>query len=188
VRDERPAWQRGPWQAPRKTSPLLGIVALLILAAGAAYLWLAQDNPQTTPESASLEQSVAGAPYAVDGDTLEFGDRRVRLVGIDAPELAQTCKDASGKTWTCGAEAQRQLKALVANGGVTCTSTEYDEYGRDLGRCMVGKRNINAVLVKTGWAVSYGDYRPEQKVAKAAKAGIWRGSFVTPAYWRDGLR
>jgi endonuclease YncB( thermonuclease family) len=31
-----------------------------------------------------------------DGDTVKFGKQRIRLFGIDAPEKAQHCDDASG--------------------------------------------------------------------------------------------
>lgn len=35
---------------------------------------------------------VSGPAYAVDGDTLILNDRQVRLAGIDAPELDQSCQ------------------------------------------------------------------------------------------------
>lgn len=43
------------------------------------------------------------AAIAIDGDTLRIDDRRIRLSAIDAPELSQTCRDATG-----GADPMRQ--------------------------------------------------------------------------------
>jgi endonuclease YncB( thermonuclease family) len=53
----------------------------------------------------ALATMVEGRARVVDGDTLEVGGRKVRLFGIDAPELDQTC-DAEGQLWACGAEAR----------------------------------------------------------------------------------
>ena len=46
---------------------------------------------------------IAGHAEVTDGDTLRIGATRIRLTGIDAPELAQTCTGQSGKEWPCGA-------------------------------------------------------------------------------------
>lgn len=32
-----------------------------------------------------------------DGDTIRVGEARIRLFGIDAPEIAQMCQDAQGR-------------------------------------------------------------------------------------------
>ena len=42
-----------------------------------------------------------GEARAIDGDTLQLGDMRLRLHGIDAPELRQTCENAAGAIWSC---------------------------------------------------------------------------------------
>ncbi len=39
-------------------------------------------------------------------------------------------------------------------------------------------------MVRAGWAISYGDYRSEERKARRAKAGLWAGEFVEPADWR----
>src|SRR5262245_62768957 len=54
----------------------------------------------------------AGGTIVNDGDTLTQGTERVRLLGIDAPELAQTCvKD--GAPYPCGRRSREMLARLV---------------------------------------------------------------------------
>jgi endonuclease YncB( thermonuclease family) len=47
---------------------------------------------------------VAGEPTVLDGDTIVVAGDRVRLQGIDAPELHQMCT-AYGQDWLCGRTA-----------------------------------------------------------------------------------
>lgn len=51
----------------------------------------------------------AQAVRVTDGDTLMLAGQRVRLWGIDAPELHQRCPDR----WLAGIEATRAMRALV---------------------------------------------------------------------------
>ena len=46
--------------------------------------------------------------------------------------------------------------------------------------------DVNAWMVRQGWAVAYysATYRPEESAAHAAKRGIWAGSFMLPSEWR----
>ncbi len=63
-----------------------------------------------------------GEARAIDGDTLQVGDTRLRLHGIDAPELRQTCEDSAGAVWACGRRAALELAAAVAGGEIHCIS------------------------------------------------------------------
>ena len=45
--------------------------------------------------------TLSGTARAVDGDTLDLSGERVRLIGIDAPELDQSCQ-RDGQGWACG--------------------------------------------------------------------------------------
>ena len=131
---------------------------------------------------------VAGAAQVIDGDTLVIGERRIRILGIDAPERDQTCHDGAGHTWHCGADARRALAAHVARQQVSCHVAGQDRYGRDLARCAIGVTDLAEWLVREGWAVPAGDeqgrYRAAGREAEASRKGIWSGSFTQPADWR----
>ena len=42
----------------------------------------------------------------VDGDTIHIGRNKIRLVGIDTPEIRQTCRTHDGTEWHCGVFAR----------------------------------------------------------------------------------
>jgi len=96
-----------------------------------------------------------GEARAVDGDTLQVGDTRLRLHGIDAPELRQTCEDSAGEAWACGRRAASELAAAMAGGGIHCISRERDRYQRLVATRWSQGRDIGQSLVSHGWAVAY---------------------------------
>lgn len=127
---------------------------------------------------------VAGRAMVVDGDTLRVGGDRIRLVGLDAPELEQTCRGADGGEWRCGTAARTLVIRLVGAGAVSCAPTGRDRYDRVLARCSSGGADIGRQVVRAGLAVAYGDYFAEEAEARRARAGMWAGSFTPPAEWR----
>lgn len=128
---------------------------------------------------------IVGQARVVDGDTLEIDGHRIRLEGIDAPENAQTCGRRWIGTWSCGKSAARALSDLVAGRRITCRSMGRDKYGRILGVCSVGESDINAEMVRRGYAwafVKYSrSYVAEEAEAREARAGIWQGD-AEPAW------
>lgn len=61
---------------------------------------------------AACAESVApltGRAAVIDGDTIEIAGKRIRMVGIDAPESGQSCADEAGNPWRCGTLAARAL-------------------------------------------------------------------------------
>jgi endonuclease YncB( thermonuclease family) len=131
---------------------------------------------------------IIGNAFIIDGDTLSISGTRIRLIDIDAPELDQTCLDARGQDWPCGRQASAQLRSHVRGRDLTCQPKSKDQYGRVLATCSLPDgSNINSWMVQQGWAVTsgYADvYRTQQADAKAAKRGLWNGSFIQPREWR----
>lgn len=128
-------------------------------------------------------ETLAGIPQVVDGDSLTLDGTRLRLVGIDAPELGQTCVGPSGD-YPCGREARNALASLIGRGQVTCQASRRDRYDRLLARCEAGGVDLNRAMVEQGWAVAYGDHDDAERAAREAGRGLWAGNFERPQDWR----
>lgn len=129
------------------------------------------------------EKQFAGNAFAIDGDTLAMEGRRVRLRGIDAPELSQTCQRGT-LTYRCGEEARTAIRGLIAGRTVTCRTRGRDRFFRDLATCDVDGQDIGADLVRRGFAIAYGAYADEEQEAREARRGVWAGPFERPQDWR----
>ena len=127
---------------------------------------------------------LSGIGRSIDGDSLMVGQQEVRLFGIDALEFTQTCT-REGQPWACGSAAADQLSKLMSGKQVTCVSVGVDKHRRVLARCSVGATDLNRTMVATGYALAYRryskDYISAEDSAKAAKRGIWSGTFQLPS-------
>jgi endonuclease YncB( thermonuclease family) len=164
-----------PWRRNAPISQPLALAAILVAIALVAIV-------------ATLVQQ-AGPPLlgraeVVDGDTLRMGAVRIRLLGLDAPELAQTCTDGNGADWPCGAKAKAFVETLVRGADLDCRPSGRDRYGRTLARCSTAGGDLGHAIVAAGWAISLPAYASEEAAARAAGQGIWAGTFVAPADWR----
>ena len=129
----------------------------------------------------------------VDGDTIHIGQNKIRLVGIDTPEILQTCRTHEGQEWQCGVFARDTLKTLLAvNKTINCHITGRDRYQRLLGKCYAGKNNIDVQqkLVREGWAVAFytNDYKADERQARRASRGLWSGEFERPDQFRKNSK
>ena len=132
---------------------------------------------------------ISGLAKVTDGDTIRIKSERIRLHGIDAPELQQQCGTEAGELYQCGRSAAEKLRETIGNQPVDCQFLERDRYNRIIGTCFnaTGK-NIQSWMVEEGWAVAYRRYSTryveEETAAREARRGIWRGSFTMPWIWR----
>lgn len=150
------------------------VVAIVLLGALAGLVHLLTTRSQ---------QVLRGRATVQDGDSLRLGQIRLRLSGIDAPELSQTCR-ANGARSHCGRMARAHLVALTADRPVNCTGSQQDRFGRLLVRCATGGIDLNRTMVRDGWAVSFDDFPAEEAEAREAGRGLWSGEFMAPADWR----
>lgn len=129
-------------------------------------------------------ETIGGSARQADGDTLDIGGQKIRLLHIDAPESDQLCNDSRGRAYLCGKEATDQLRRLINGQRVTCTGVEYDRYDRLLAVCHTAKVDLNGEMVRRGWAVRYdpenSDYLAEELEAAKGGRGLWQGDFVRP--------
>jgi endonuclease YncB( thermonuclease family) len=172
---------RGGW--PSRRPAFLLAIALVFLAG-----FYALSRPRLERALAERQPPLVGSAWIVDGDSIRLAGRSIRLDGIDAPEWDQTCLDAGGQTWRCGRAASRALRERIRGHTVSCRPRALDRYGRTIAGCALADgSDLNAWMVREGWAIASGfagTYAPEQAEAKAAKRGIWDGTFISPANWR----
>ena len=171
-----------------KIEPVFGHIRCHALAAALAVL-VASAGPRP-----GLAQEIAGRPQVIDAGVLDFSGRRVRLHGIDAPELTQTCRTA-GRSWTCGRDARWAAINRIHPHWVSCDARGHGPEGTELAVCYLagfGQYELNVWLVAQGWALAAPGapqaYAAAQAAAEANRKGLWRGEFVPPRAWRQGPR
>lgn len=125
----------------------------------------------------------SGSARAADGDTITMDGRRIRLSGMDAPELAQACRRDEAD-WYCGAAARSHLAEMLRRGTLSCSLIGTDKYQRTLARCRSGEDDLGERMVRDGLAVSYGDYQDAEALARAERKGLWGSAFDRPQDWR----
>lgn len=83
----------------------------------------------------------AGAVRVHDGDTFSTSRGKVRLYGVDTPELSE------GR----GKAARQRLAELLASGPITVVPRLEDVYGRTVADVYVGGRNVAHILREEGF-------------------------------------
>jgi len=133
-----------------------------------------------------------GIASVLDADTLVVAEVRVRLIGIDAPEDDQTCL-VDDHEWPCGQVATAAVDDLVGVEPVHCEVYGHDRWGRALAVCYQGGLDLNAAIVRSGWALAWypgtgavlgPSYEAAEEEARLKTAGVWQGSFTEPWRWR----
>lgn len=133
-------------------------------------------------------EEIVGKARAIDGDTLTIDGTIVRLLGVDAPELNQTCLTRKNKTSRCGDLSRQMLDTLFKNVTVKCRGEEKDPDGALVAVCFAGPFDINEQMVASGWALPVRQeteaYVRAEGFARARLEGMWRGTFTPPWQWR----
>lgn len=94
-----------------------------------------------------------------DGDTFRCGTIRVRLAGIDAPEMPGHCRRGRDCTPGDPLASRNSLASMLQQTPVNCLKTDTDRYGRTIASCTAGGVNLSCELVRSGFAVKrYGGY------------------------------
>ena len=127
---------------------------------------------------------IAGDAVAIESHNLKL---RVRLAGIDSPELPEQ---------PYSQHAKRYLADLVLNKFVDLKRFGKDRYGFILGVIRIGTKDVNLEMVKAGYAEASKEQLPKgfnitpyltaEAEARKAKQGMWvqGDSYVSPEHWR----
>jgi len=121
----------------------------------------------------------------LDGDTVLIhrpnGLVKIRLAGIDAPEMAQAY----------GAISKRSLSDMVMGRQVKIASQAMDQYGRMVAHLNINGQDVNAEQIRQGMAWEYSSYHSNkvlvalQGEARLASRGLWAQNDPTPPWeWR----
>jgi len=123
-----------------------------------------------------------------DGDTLAAscpdGEVRVRVFGIDAPEMGQ-------EPW--GDRSKEALRGLLPRrDSVRLRVMDQDRYHRTVAQVFAGERDVGLEMVRQGRARVYEQYNDSpvyqqaEAEARRARRGIWEkpGGQQDPATWR----
>jgi endonuclease YncB( thermonuclease family) len=164
-----------------KKAPLMGAFLL-----SAFYLAGARGQCPLPPSG-----PLAVVARVVDGDTLRLADgRRVRLIGINAPETASRGRPAE----PYAVAARQRLQALVDSAGgqlaIVPGAQSPDRYGRTLANAYAPDgQNLEAQLLRDGLAYQVvmppNDalrqcHAAAERSARLAGSGLWRGFTATP--------
>ena len=113
-----------------------------------------------------------------------MGEVKVRVFGIDAPEMKQ-------EPW--GDRSREALRGLLPrSGSISLRVMDHDRYARTVAQVVANERDLGLEMVRLGQAVVYQqynhspDYQQAQAEAKQARRGIWAkaGGQQDPATWR----
>jgi endonuclease YncB( thermonuclease family) len=127
----------------RETVEWLGKLRPFILGAILLTIWPTMDpalveppgflatEPERVNEHFTRCGPGRGHACVIDGDTIKLGDRKIRIIGIDTPEVKAQCPAEAVAAEAATAELQRLLNQgpfeMVGRVG-----NQQDRYGRDL--------------------------------------------------------
>jgi endonuclease YncB( thermonuclease family) len=141
--------------------------------------------------SSDFYDEQASIRYIHDGDTLHLSDgRKIRLIGINTPELARDDRAAE----PFALQAKNALQALFKTDrsiSLLFGKDKKDRYGRLLAHAFLNQgENVQASLLKQGYASAISVppntrfarcYLKMEKIARCNKAGLWQNTSIIQA-------
>ena len=129
--------------------------------------------------------AIVGAARVVDGDTVRIGSVRIRIQGIDAPEMGDSCRRPDGSVWDCGVWSTEVARARFGGRRLVCHDLGERSHDRVVARCMDGTEDFAEVMLQKGAARACArfarqhehsqGYMALEAAAKAAGRGIFDG-------------
>lgn len=154
------------------------IFVLILIFVACAFLFCGESF--AAPEAECRVVKVA------DGDTITCLDDanrqvKIRLYGIDAPEKKQAF----------GQRSRQELAKMVAGKVIKYEQMGKDRYGRTVGLIRQGSKNVNAEMVRAGYAWVYpqyckkafcDDWKQAEENARNNRLGLWKDRKPTPPW------
>ena len=103
-----------------------------------------------------------GQATVIDGDTIRVDKLKVRLWGLDAPEM-----NTDG-----GVRAKEAMVHLIEGKEVSCEPDGTVSYDRVVAKCFVGGRDIASFVIEAGVAKPYCKFSGEYYNEAAKKGGV----------------
>lgn len=162
----------------------INLVSVLLFIIAAVFYFVHDKYPFLRTQHEN-ERGLVTAVH--DGDTVSVvinkKQEKVRLIGIDAPELGQG-------PW--GDEAKRYLESILGTPGrevrIESDVEKTDQYGRALAYVWTADNSlINLAMIKSGYAMLYtvppnvkyaDEFRKAQVEAREKRLGIWSAEGV----------
>jgi len=144
------------------------------LGVGAGYPFIANDLAGKLP---AIAEPVTGC-RVTDGDTIRCGTERIRLLGIDAPELAGHCRRGRVCAPGDGPASKRSLEGLMTN-PVQIARYGRDHYGRTLAVVYAGNANTSCRQLERKQAVYRQDWDKDRHVGAACPSAARARSLHT---------
>jgi Micrococcal nuclease (thermonuclease) homologs len=173
-------------KAALRVAAVVWCIAAIASPSGRAY---AQGGTTKGKVASTPNETLNGRGVAVEGDLLTVNGTPVRLMGIDAPDPGQTCKNRHGHELDCFRIATAVLAGLLKDEEVRCTIAEKDRLGQMNGECRVRGVDLGAAMVARGWAFAYRSLSPtyasSEAFAQSRRLGLWSGKVEKPWQWRS---
>ncbi len=135
------------------------------------------------PPPAPIEMRRLMPTVVESGALLTHGRLRLRLVGVEALGLDETCRDADGVEWPCGRRMLALMRGFVRLNPVECPLPKTARVGGFDVACTVRGRDIGAVAVAAGWARAADErYAAEAETARRERRGLWGSAPVVPPW------
>ncbi len=153
-----------------------------------AFFYVLSFNLQASVCAPQHIDGSARVNYVYDGDTLQLEDgRKVRLLGIDTPEVFSRRSNITEDIKRSGERAKTALRQQLAQSNQRISLAygpqRFDRYGRTLAHVFLPSgKNLQAELIRQGHAIAFTTppndkmsscYQQQEVQARKAKKGIW---------------
>lgn len=97
---------------------------------------------------------LATSLYVIDGDTVRISEERIRLIGIDTPEMKGRA-DCLAERLLADQATKRARELLGGPGIVIHRSGKLDRYGRSLATITVNGQDYGEMMIAEGLAIKW---------------------------------